>query len=149
MDGIMKGTEIVSDYYGLGIIQFGVFLFGKEKELETARLGLVAWGLANLTTLTTKIITNRTRPDNTIRSSWNSSFPSGHTASYFSLATVYANKYPKLSLPLYGFGILVGLSRVYQGEHYPSDVVAGAVLGWICGRLVLKLEKRLIRCLGE
>jgi undecaprenyl-diphosphatase len=61
------------------------------------------------------------------------------------MAVVYADKYPKLTIPLYSFGILVGLSRIYQGQHYPSDVLAGAILGWASGFLTLKLEKKLNR----
>jgi undecaprenyl-diphosphatase len=61
------------------------------------------------------------------------------------MAAVYADKYPKLAIPLFTFGILVGLSRIYQGQHYPSDVLAGAILGWASGQLTLRLEKKLNR----
>lgn len=60
-----------------------------------------------------------------------SSFPSGHTASAFALATLLAlhtkNKYLKL---LYLFlSIIIGYSRIYLGHHFPIDVLAGAFIG--------------------
>ncbi len=57
------------------------------------------------------------------------SFPSGHAAGVFALAVLAGLRWPRLRLPtLLGAG-LASLSRVYLGHHYPSDVVAGAILG--------------------
>ncbi len=57
------------------------------------------------------------------------SFPSGHTAGAFIMAGVLGNFLPMLLIPLFLWAIVVGLSRIYLGVHYPSDVIAGAVLG--------------------
>jgi hypothetical protein len=58
------------------------------------------------------------------------SFPSGHTIAAFSLATVFADRYPKYKWVAYGLAGLVGFSRVSLQSHHPSDVFAGAVLGY-------------------
>jgi len=145
LDVIMDGTEKVTGFAPYAIANLGVIYFGKEKEVKTTKLALTAWGLSSLTTIGIRFAVNRPRPEDSVTSRWNSSFPSWHTTSYFSMATVYANKYPKLAIPLYSFGALVGLSRIYQGYHYPSDVLVGAVLGWASGKLTLKLEKLLNR----
>jgi undecaprenyl-diphosphatase len=57
------------------------------------------------------------------------SFPSGHAATAFAAAGVVALLHPRLRVAALGLAALVALSRVYLGVHYPSDVLAGAVLG--------------------
>lgn len=57
------------------------------------------------------------------------SLPSGHTAAAFLMASLVAHFYPGFGLPLYGWALCVGLSRVLLGVHYPSDIIAGAALG--------------------
>ncbi len=70
-------------------------------------------------------------------------FPSGHTATAFALAALCVVLWPRrgvLVIALAG-AMLMGLSRVVLGQHWPADIAAGAalgwVLGWICGHLAL------------
>lgn len=62
------------------------------------------------------------------------SFPSGHTAAAFSLATSLSITYPKwyVIAPSALWACGVGFARMNQGVHYPSDVVAGAAIGVGC-----------------
>ena len=62
------------------------------------------------------------------------SFPSGHTAAAFSLATSLSIRYPKwyVIAPSAFWAWSVGFSRMNEGVHYPSDVAAGAVIGAGC-----------------
>ena len=62
------------------------------------------------------------------------SFPSGHTAAAFSLATSLSITYPKwyVIAPSAVWACGVGLSRINQGVHYPSDVLTGAAIGVGC-----------------
>ncbi|MBP1933093.1 phosphatase PAP2 family protein [Ammoniphilus resinae] len=57
------------------------------------------------------------------------SFPSGHTTAIFSLCTSISLIFPGFFSVSYPIAILVGLSRVYLGLHYPLDVAIGAIIG--------------------
>lgn len=58
------------------------------------------------------------------------SFPSGHTSSAFAAAGVMFRGLPKkFGIPILVFACLMGLSRLYVGVHYPSDVLGGALIG--------------------
>lgn len=59
------------------------------------------------------------------------SFPSGHAAAFFALALAvfYLNK--KCGLRFLGAAALIGLGRIFAGVHWPSDILAGAIIGLI------------------
>jgi undecaprenyl-diphosphatase len=57
------------------------------------------------------------------------SFPSGHTAAAFVMATLISYFFPIIALPAITWALAVGFSRVYLGVHYPSDILAGLILG--------------------
>ncbi|HEU4350336.1 MAG TPA: phosphatase PAP2 family protein [Burkholderiales bacterium] len=57
------------------------------------------------------------------------SFPSGHTLHAVAFSMVACAHYPALGMLLWPFTLLTALSRVALGLHYPSDVIAGGVLG--------------------
>ena len=132
------GTAMeVGTYFGDGRTMLGVSLllmaYGGDKSRETGRLltstfistGGIVWGM--------KHIIGRKRP---LDDGSNPAFPSGHTAYAFAGATLLGNRYPKLRIPLYIGAGLVGLTRIYLGRHYLSDVIAGAAVGTITGALV-------------
>lgn len=64
------------------------------------------------------------------------SFPSGHTTAAFSIAVAFALHSSLLAMLLLPLAVLVGISRMYLGLHYPSDCVAGAVVGTLSSLLV-------------
>jgi undecaprenyl-diphosphatase len=58
------------------------------------------------------------------------SFPSGHTSAAFLTTGVLAYFYPLFLIPVLIWAINVGISRIILGVHFPSDTIAGAVLGF-------------------
>ena len=68
----------------------------------------------------------------------NGSFPSGHSILSWTVASVISHEYPGsfTSILAYGVATTVSISRVTAREHFPSDVVVGAALGWLIGRQV-------------
>jgi undecaprenyl-diphosphatase len=65
------------------------------------------------------------------------SFPSSHAVNNFCGATVLAFVFPRAGKWLFLFATVVAFSRVYVGVHYPSDVLAGAIVGFFCGLVVI------------
>ena len=68
------------------------------------------------------------------------SFPSGHTTVAFAAATVFAMEYkntPWVPIVSYSAASLIGVSRITENKHWFTDVVAGAALGYLCGRQVV------------
>ncbi len=101
-----------------------------------------------------KLIVERPRPFeeyavNALKTSFSSySFPSGHTASLFCAATVVSVFHRSAAPSMFILAFLVGLTRMYMYAHYPTDVLAGAVIGILCALfavfVLLRMEPRTV-----
>jgi membrane-associated phospholipid phosphatase len=79
------------------------------------------------------------------------SFPSGHTSQAFFMATLLAQHFHSsvwIVLLFYTAALLVGLTRMYVGAHYPRDVLAGAILGSAWGLLGLIFDGYVLKGIG-
>lgn len=143
------GTLIVPvSLYAAGLIRKDSY------QQKTALLAGVAAADTAILTIVMKGATSRLRPrdvpaggdfgDTWFKSKGNNwlrghgSFPSGHTMAAFSVATVISRRYPKhrrwLPYVAYGLAGVVGFSRVTLSSHFPSEVFAGAALGYSISR---------------
>ena len=133
----------------LGGATFTVFISlilmfsGKEEVRFVATKGSSALAVSFVIGFLLKVLFGRPRPYKIIPNAYigdrvwkDYSFPSGHTAAGFSLAVNYAMFYPQLAFPLTLCAVLVGLSRIYLGHHYPTDILAGAILGTLTATIV-------------
>jgi diacylglycerol kinase family enzyme/membrane-associated phospholipid phosphatase len=120
-------------------------LVGGKKGRRTAVEGLTAVGITSLiANVVAKGLFRRQRPtdqvpeERRLPTPGSSSMPSGHTASGAAFARVVGAAYPGLRIPLSALAAAIGFSRVYTGVHYPTDVLAG----WLLGRSIGSLTER-------
>ncbi len=73
---------------------------------------------------------------------WNS-FPSGHTKDTAMYGTIIASYIPALRIPMIILALFVGFSRVYLGAHYPTDALAGLIIGLLAGVVSLMLTREI------
>ncbi|MEG1990419.1 MAG: phosphatase PAP2 family protein [Clostridia bacterium] len=148
---IMKVISNMCSATILCIISLFILVFLKKKSIGliiSLNLGLVA----SLNYIL-KIIFTRQRPINLMLvKEAGYSFPSGHamtSIAFYGLLIYFSNKYMKnkyikniIKFVLTLLIILIGFSRLYLGVHYPSDVIAGFILGYIYLKLfILSMKK--------
>jgi undecaprenyl-diphosphatase len=109
--------------------------------LRPALLAVAVAAVAtNLLQVPLKRCVRRRRPCGDTRYGWDCySFPSGHTMNAFALAAVLSLFQPLLAPVLGLVAASIGASRVFLGRHYPSDVLAGALLGLATGGAAYRL----------
>ncbi|WP_010233675.1 phosphatase PAP2 family protein [Clostridium arbusti] len=70
------------------------------------------------------------------------SFPSGHTTTSFAVTGVLAKYFKDYALEFFSLASLIAFSRLYLYVHYPTDVLAGIILGLICSRITIYMFSR-------
>jgi len=132
------------------ILIFGTGMIEKDEELkQKAQVIGASFLVTTIIATTLKHSINRARPFETypdiqkLSAGGSSSFPSGHTSDAFSTATSLSLAFPKwyVIAPSYVYASAVGYSRMHLGVHYPSDVLAGAIIGAGSAFLCYKAQK--------
>ena len=71
------------------------------------------------------------------------SFPSGHTTSSFAAALVLSMNFKNKTVYIFILAALIAFSRVYLGVHFPTDIIAGIILGLSCGYIAIFIGKKI------
>jgi membrane-associated phospholipid phosphatase len=128
-------------------------IFKDDKIRITGRLLFESLSISGVTVVLARYVFARSRPYSGEGQwkynwfEWNNeieSFPSGHTTVAFAFSTVLAERIDNnwARLGLYGLASLTAFARVYNNQHWTSDVFVGAILGFATGMHVINKEKQ-------
>ena len=144
--GHSEGTEQVAGAlgrfgeWGLGWIAIGAVGAGLDRDRRRAWWSASTIGPAAVAiNYAVKVAVGRERPRvedraRLARASSRLSFPSAHATSSLAAATAMGRIAPRARAPLYSLALAICLGRPFLGMHYPSDVVAGMIVGREIGR---------------
>ncbi len=158
MHEMVRDITALGSFSLLGLIVLGVCAYLYLARMRSAALFVLVSVLGGtLLSTVLKMGYNRPRPDlTTMSEQFTASFPSGHAmlsaVTFLTLGALLARFAPTRRLQVLSLGgallltLLVGLSRLYMGVHYPSDILAGWSLGsaWalLCSSVAIVLQRR-------
>ncbi len=125
----------------------------RDRLRQVALLSLESLTVTTLFVWSGKFVLGRSRPSTGESSasfhpfSFSSShwsFPSGHAASAFAVATVIADESKETAVDVlaYSLAALVGVARVWQNKHWPADVFMGSAMGYFVAKKICRLNRR-------
>ncbi|MCA9026211.1 MAG: phosphatase PAP2 family protein [Planctomycetaceae bacterium] len=145
--------------YGIAVVLLAILSLSRERMRDAIHIGTV--GVAGgLSAGLVKLLVSRTRPDhfNFLQDhifdsyqgvlpmmrggSAQQSFPSAHTATAVAFAVALAHYFPQAKWLCFSLAAIVGIQRIEAGQHFPSDVLVGAAVGWTVGNLLLAMSRR-------
>lgn len=126
-----------------------LFIGGARKE---ALVFVAVFVVTNVLALGIKYVVARPRPsDLGVIPEVQSSFPSAHAANVFALVTTISRYHRKFTIVMFAWAVAITFSRVFLGLHYVTDVIGGAVLGFVVSYVITRAALRrdkLISCLA-
>jgi undecaprenyl-diphosphatase len=135
----MRAVSATGDGYLYPLIVAGLFVCAPAQAMSFLISACVAFALELPAYRIVKQKIKRNRPYQSMPNIHNRvipadqfSFPSGHTAAACVMAVLLGHFFPWATVSAYVWVLLIGMSRVYLGVHYPSDILAGMVLGFGC-----------------
>ncbi len=156
-------TFLGNGWVAYWLVLFYVYIYNRLKFKESFFLLFLTQIIPGIFDIIIKKTVNRPRPvvalDSLIKSGAvhvnllgrrlsEHSFPSGHSVTAFSLAVALSYMFPGYKKIFYALAFIVAFSRVYDGEHYPLDVIAGGILGYLFARITLAAYKRIRKING-
>lgn len=151
---LLENAEVFGHGMGVTMILIGIFVLDPRQRRTFPLLVASSLG-AGLAANVVKLAIQRTRPrdlPSVPESVWatfgslsahgSHSFPSAHTATAAGFAVALAAFYPQGRWYFVALAMLVGLQRIFSSAHFPSDVFAGAFVGWMIASACLALGAR-------
>lgn len=151
LNNIFLGITFVSSGVIIFFILTSLFLWKEHKRKWILPLWITL-ALSVIVSLLLKITIQRQRPyqlgivsvlpvlQEAAHSVWDFSFPSFQAMLAFCAIPILNKEFPKFRYVWIGFACLIAFSRVYFGVHFLSDVIAGGLIGYLIGVIVVKLE---------
>ena len=149
------GSGLYPSLFAAGCYSIGA-IYGSRELKYSALVQMKTLGFAVIVTGGAKLLFQRHRPNEQYKPdpfqfegplnglSGHYSFPSGHTFKAFAWASSTASSlegHAALKVAVYTLAALTGASRIYEGQHWLSDVAAGAVLGYAFGRFSWRIQQ--------
>ena len=146
VDGVTDAVNSLGTPQVLVPALAAMYLLGNRDDKDTANMAISALASAAIVTQGMKYMTGRARPNMADAGVFvgphagkgHDSFPSGHTAAAFAVATVVADRHPEQKWLYYSLATAVGVARVRKSAHFPSDVLVGAAVGMYAGDKALQ-----------
>ena len=144
IDPVINVTSHGTSLLLLAIGLFAAGKFRKSNRYEPGSLLIKGFIFSGITAQILKHLAGRARPRVTFETLFSGpsigdsyhSFPSGHTAVAFCFAYILAKYLPRYRIYFYLLASIMGFERIEELKHFPSDVVAGAVIGIAVGMLL-------------
>jgi len=142
--------HVISDGTTLALIAVMLYVIGKFINIRLTEAGkylCIGFLTTGIVVQILKHLFGRARPrfmddflfiGPTLKGGYDS-FPSGHTAEAFCFAYILARYFPRQKILFFVYAIIVALERTEDCSHFPSDVVAGALVGIIIGKLLFEI----------
>jgi undecaprenyl-diphosphatase len=142
--------NILSHGLMLLMIALALYAIGKWRHNGLAEVGrslIIGFCCAGLTVQILKHLIGRARPrltddalfiGPTLRSGFDS-FPSGHTTVVFCFSFILSRYFPRFRVLFYSLAAIVGFERAEDLSHFPSDILAGAIIGILIGKTLIRL----------
>jgi membrane-associated phospholipid phosphatase len=152
-DILNRGVEIMGQGNTLTVtllVCYGIGKFYSKRLYEAAKYSLMGFITSGLVVQILKYLIGRGRPrltshldhvnslifiGPTLQKKYNA-MPSGHAAAAFCVAYLFSKFFPRYKAIFYLLAISVGLHRMEELAHFPSDILAGAFIGLIVGRVI-------------
>jgi hypothetical protein len=142
-DDLSNATYAVGNpgtHFALAGVWYGLAAANKDDlNKQRAFTMLTALSITGASTMALKLAVNNHSPNGE-----SLAWPSGHTSSSFTVASVLDEFYgPEVGYPAYAVAGFIGYRMMAAGDHWASDVLFGGVLGWVVGHTVAGKEKQL------